>query len=289
MDVILSSSGIEIVNGVTYIVSDNQNTIFKKDGNVITPIKINTTDNTDEVAKIDKKDFESLCYVNYKNSEYLLVVSSGSVKHTRDTLFIFDIEKQKVIHKKNIRDLYNNIQKEMGLNKNQLVNIEASTLNENNIIFFHRGNESGKNASISIPKNELLEYVLNNNKIPEFEVRKIELPIDKRFQGQALPGISGAYTLSKTKILITYSLEATQSNYHDGRILGSYIGILDLENGQVISTPIYENGNPTADRIIKAEGIILESELNDNFLQISVVSDNDNGDAEYLSLKIRLN
>ena len=285
---ILSASGIEQINDKTYIISDNQNVLFIKKDKEIQAIPLNPSDNIKKVQKKDKKDFESLCYIPYKNKDLLMIVSSGSHLISRDTIYLFNTKKQKIFYKKNVRELYNNIQKKMGLAKGQLINIEASTLVGENILLFHRGNESGQNYLIEISKMDFMNYITNDKNPPDFKLKKINLPVSDKFIEKALPGISGAYTLKNNTILISYSLEATKSNYTDGEILASYIGILNTENMLVSSIIIPDKENPNKARIIKAEGVISKTELKNNSIIISTVSDNDNDKAEYLEIEITL-
>lgn len=57
MNKILSASGIEIIDGKTYIVSDNQNVLFIKSGTSIKYLAINKSDNDEKIHKGVKKRF----------------------------------------------------------------------------------------------------------------------------------------------------------------------------------------------------------------------------------------
>jgi len=288
MKEILSASGIEIIDNKTYIVSDNQNVLFVKSNQKIRTIFLRDDDNNKAVAKAIKKDFESICHYKTDQHNYLLIISSGSLINTRDSVFIFDIDKEKLISAKNVRSLYNQIQKRMRLPKGQLINIEASTVTDKEILIFHRGNESKQNYLIRFKKQDFINYLINKHPVPEFTLTAFNLPIKKELEEMVSPGISGAYTIDNHKILITYSMERTSSNYNDGEILGSYIGMLNLSNNNVISTFFSSKSNNLEIRKIKVEGVAI-NKLEKNIYQISVVSDNDNGISDFIKLKIGFN
>ena len=280
---ILSASGIEVINHITYIVSDNQNVLFVKDKKSIKAIPLNGNETSDKINKTIKKDFESLCHIQYKKYNYLMIVSSGSVKDNRDTIFVLDTKTQKLTYKKNVRELYNLIQTKMGIKEGQLINIEASTSTSQYIFMFHRGNESGQNYMIQFPKDELIEYLIGENKTPQFSISTIDPPIRENLKNKVLPGISGAYTISDNELLITYSMEMTNSNYHDGEIIGSYFGILNLLNSKITSAFFPDKQDQNKLRVIKIEGIVLNRKTKSHY-QISVVSDNDNGFSQFIKM-----
>ena len=285
MKEILSASGIEMVNDKTYIVSDNQNVLFVKTNSGIKSIALRKTDHTNFVAKTNKKDFESICHYQTESQNYLLIISSGSLLNTRDSIFIFDITKEQLAYVKNVRELYNNVQKRMGLETGQLINIEASTTTKNKILLFHRGNESKQNYMLSFDKKEFVNYLTSNTNTPDFLLTAINLPIKKELAKIVNPGVSGAYTINDNEIMITYSMERTNSNYNDGEILGSYLGVLNLENNKVVSVPFNSKENKSELRKIKIEGVAIHKQEKNTY-QISVVSDNDNGVSDFINLNI---
>lgn len=213
-----------------------------------------------------------------------MIISSGSFLDSRDTIFLFDVKREKLAYKKNVRELYKLIQTKMGILQGGLINIEATAATDSDIFMFHRGTESKQNYMIRFKKNEFIDYLINDGSIPNFYIAKVEPPISEQFRTLVTPGISGANSINNNQLLVSYSMEMTESNYSDGEILGSYFGILNLNDLSINSTYFKDQKNHSEHRKIKVEGIVYHKKEANN-ISLSVVSDNDNDASQFIQLK----
>lgn len=281
-DQISSASGIESINGTTYIISDDQASLFITDNfSEIKKIKIIDSDKI-RIDKLYKPDFEALGKINIKNSNHLLIISSGSKIDYRDTVFLFSVDDKKIIAKRNFRNIYNKMKISANLNTNYSINIEAVSVDSNSVYLFQRGNLDGNNVIFKFSKKEFLEYLNGKQNNLEFEFKKFTLPI----LNSKNSGFSGACYLNENEMIFTASVEINPDTYQDGAILGSYIGILNYETGGIKYT-LFEKNNKVV--ITKLESVYIINKISENSFRIFLSSDNDNGVSEFYKVVLKIN
>jgi len=270
-----SASGVHFIDGSIWLVGDDAVDVFEMDEdlNIQNQYQISSLRNTKEgrVIKSIKADFESMDFFDSK----LLMLGSGSKKISRDTAVLFDLIKREIIIQTNTRLLFNYLMEIGNIDSSVSINIEGLASDSKYFYLLHRGNIDGNNNIYRIDKEELIHY-LKTNTLPQVDCYRFKLP---EIDGY-LSGFSGACISPDEKyLLFTSSVEATNDVYHDGEILGSFIGYISLagENkmADLMAWPV------KLDQAIlktKLESISVIDQKNDQF-KLICVSDNDNGES----------
>jgi len=212
-----SASGLLYHNDLLYIISDNSTYLYEYN---IPNEKLNKIPLVDypkeNIPKKEKPDFEAINY--YKDA--VVVLGSGSTKK-RNLSFLYSSEADSVKQNK-IVDLYQKIKQQLNIADNEL-NIEGFIMNRNNLYLFQRGNGiEGKNGIIT---------VYNSRNESELGFTIYDLPKIKN-----VPSTFTDAILVEDKIYFLASSEDTTSTYHDGEVLGSIIGTIDLKTMKLKSS-----------------------------------------------------
>ena len=243
---ISSASGLIYLDNKLYLISDSSTFLYEY---LISDAKLNAialVENPEEnKAKKDKPDFEAITLKGNK----LYIFGSGSTQK-RNKLVVYNLENNEV-KRKDLSDLYKTIQEKINLSDDEL-NIEGVLLLKDNILFFQRGNgNSGKNG------------IVCTNKNPD-EIKFI--PFD-------LPQIKNVSTTFTDAVLVEETIyflataEDTSSTYHDGEIMGSIIGSIDLKTMKLLNwVQITDNQ--------KFEGLTLYNKTKDQ-IEFLLCEDND--------------
>ena len=289
-DQLSSASGIENRNHSLYIIGDDIPWLLEIDFdfNVKTKFRLAGTDTlvNGRTPKDVKADFEALGFLNDTN---LLVLSSGSLNHTRDTAYIFNIYSDNLINKKNIRPLYESIKKHVNMSIEHEINLEGLAISGNNVYMLHRGNVS-ENFIVRINKLDFNSYLYSSDTIPSFEVFWFDLPTSN----DLISGFSGACMHpNDSEIIFCASMEKTNDEVNDGEIVGSYVGIIPLttlSKGKYTATLLRENDKISR---YKLEGLCVkdspEGLNNSNYVSLLGVCDNDDGTSYFLDLQMITN
>lgn len=233
-----------------------------------------------------KADFESIASFNFEDTDYMLVLSSGSMVNTRDTAHIIRLGDSLTSYKKNIRDLYEKIKSLAGIPDSNEINIEGLAVSNSAAYFFHRGNVY-ENFFVEIQLDSLMSYLLSgNNNLPALKIYTVNLPT----YNQIPSGFSGAcFMPDQSAILYTASLEDTDSELYDGEILGSFIGYIPLDKldaGISFASLLKDKNELPINK--KLESIVIKS-VTDNKLLVLSVSDNDDGSSDIFEMNVYLN
>lgn len=281
-----SASGVASFNGSTFIVGDDSPWLFILDENkkISEKVKLSSVDSLvkNRTPKALKADFEAMAAIKIDEKEHLLVISSGSSEITRDTAYLVPLDPELEIKKRNLRPLYEEIKQAANISQNDEINIEGLAMDQKNTYLLDRGNVSANFIAV-INSDQFLNYISDSsNQIPEVSVFYFDLPVYNNLS----PGFSGAcITADKKKLLFTASLEDTEDVINDGKVLGSFIGLIDLEklsDGKYLSVMVKENGEILAKKL---EGISIIS-TSQNRINVLVVCDNDDGTSDLYEMEI---
>lgn len=282
-----SASGISNHNETLFIVGDDIPWLYELDENlkIIDSTKISGVDSSYEgrTPKFLKSDFESTEIILDDYVYKIIIISSGSVMHTRDTAYMVDIEKKEKILAKNLRPLYEEIKLQSKLHENNEINIEGTAFSDDHAFLIHRGNVS-ENLIIETNRNAFLDYIKNNAPIPDFKIYRFNLPVYKGVSA----GFSGVSMLpDKSGLLFTASMEDTGDEVNDGAVLGSYIGIIPfsgIQNGEYSAELLMLNNSILAKKL---EGITVLPNSGEKELNVVTVCDNDDGTSDILTFSIK--
>jgi len=258
-----SASGLYLRQNSLFVIGDNSAYLYEynlenKSLNKIEILKgLKTLEN---IPKADKPDFEVLC--NHANSLYIL--GSGSTDR-RDLMIEYQLDTKKVIQH-SLTSLYAKVKAACKIDDENL-NIEGAIFTGDTWFLFNRGNgNANKNGVIKINGSDL-------TKAQEIEFT----PIMLLKTDQKLVSFTDAI-LHENNIYFIAAAENTQSTYHDGEILGSYIGSLDAKTLQL-------NFTKQISAKQKFEGITFYKQIK-NQLQFLVCEDRDTDVLETVIYKL---
>ncbi len=278
-ETIPSASGIEYLNKLFYVISDDMPHIFQSaDLQNFTKTTIVKNHNTKPIEKLLKPDFEALSKVILNKKTYLLIVSSGSKIDLRDTIYLFDIATKAVIAKRNFRSIFEKMK--LSIKNETNINIEAATQTSDKILLFQRGNIANDNFIYFFNKTNFIDYLLGKTNELNFSYESFKLPQYNGIQS----GFSGATMINDYKILFTASLETNHDAYTDGEIIGSYIGTILTKAGKISCTLFTDKNKkpiPT-----KLESVVIKNKLSNTKYNIIISGDNDNGISDFFELNI---
>lgn len=285
-----SASGIEYLNGKTYLVGDDMRWLVSLDDEWKVTGKfalsaIDTLVNNRTPWNV-KADFESIASFNYNASNYLIVLSSGSMAETRDTAHIVRLDDGLTHFKKNVRELYDAIKSLASIPSGNEINIEGLAISNTSAYLFHRGNVF-ENFIVEVELDALMTYLISSNgAIPSLQVYPFDLPKYNEIPS----GFSGACMMKdRPALLYTASLEDTESELYDGEILGSFIGYIPLDKldeGISYACLLTDKNDRPINK--KLESIVIKSKT-DNKLHVLSVSDNDDGTSDIFEINLHLN
>jgi hypothetical protein len=246
-----SASGLVYHNNTIVAVGDNSSYLYEytisNEKLERYPLQENAQENT--LKKI-KKDFEAI--TQFEDTIY--VFGSGSTEN-RNTMVQIDAKTKKVITTQDLSMLYASMQSFGEINPEDF-NLEGAIYNGENWFLFNRSNgKKSKNAIFTISgKNLTDEFSILHNK---FKLPKIK-------------GVETSFTdaiLVDDQIYFLATAEATESTYHDGEVLGSIIGQIDVAKMKLKSHKIISKTN-------KLEGITLVEETPET-ISFLLCEDND--------------
>lgn len=280
-DDIPSASGVEAIGNELWMIGDDSPFLyqFDQDLKILNKYKISNINKKEgnRILKTDKADFESMARLG----DRLFILGSGSKIQSRDTLVIFGMKEKEVLSKYNLRELYKQFLTLGGFDSIQQINIEGLVASSSHMYFLHRGNICGNNDIYRLSIKDFDHYLRSGESVEHIQMHRYTLPKINDFQS----GFSGACLSDDEQFLyFTSSVEATNDVYHDGEVLGSFIGRIKLKNNEVEYWPLKEKGQFIK---TKLESIsIIEQNADD--IRIICTSDNDDGYSEIHHFRLTL-
>lgn len=273
IETIPSASGVVCEQDRIWLVGDDAAPLFElnHDLKIINQYILSKINNKKDgrILKSLKADFESLDIAGNE----IIVLGSGSSEVSRDTAFVFNKDSRELVAKKSIRPLFNLLIALGNYDSLSSINIEGLSSCSQYFYLLQRGNIGDHNDVFRIPKASFLAY-LNGGELPKVELYHFKLPMI----GAYMSGFSGACISPDEQYLIfTSSVESTLDVYHDGEVLGSFIGVIPLTGSEALkevqSWPVKEK-----DQFVKTklESVCVQYQDHQLF-DLLCVSDNDDG------------
>ncbi len=269
-----SASGVTVFGTNYWVIGDDSPFLFQlnKQLQLIDKSAIYSTEQVlnGRIGHTSKPDFEAIEHLENKK---FLIMASGSYSPQRDLCVVVDLEADTMIQTYVLSAFYEYLKKDSLLLGHEF-NLEGLALANGNLYFFNRG----QNLIFSLSKNDFFEYLVDNSELPEYRVQKYNLPKLDSLSA----GFSGAtYCEPWKKLIFTASYESSPNAYNDGAILGSLVGVIDLNQGDLSLdydyTPIPENNDP-----LKIESVAIDSIISEKQVQLVFVSDSDGGDSHFV-------
>lgn len=272
-----SASGIEYVDSNLYVIGDNSPWLFKLDEKfeILDRYQLLTARSLPDsiFEKIVKPDFEAMCRFEKQNK--IFVFGSGSKSPERDVLVEINLSDEFAAKEYSLERFYRGLKASAKLTDAEL-NIEGAEVVNDQLYLLNRG----RNLLLRYSLQEFLNSLEDSGEIPEPEIFDFELPEIRGIEA----GFSGvSYAPEINALIFTATVEDTDNWIDDGEVLGSYIGMISLENlGEDLSpqaVTIKENGETL---LIKIESITVLPPFNETDAEILLVTDSDGGESEIL-------
>jgi hypothetical protein len=212
-----SASGLVHLDDKLYIISDSSSYLYEYTIASEKLNKIALVENPQEnIHKKEKPDFEAITH----KGDNIVIFGSGSTEK-RNNAYIYKTKSGK-IKEKDLSNVYFRVKKLFNLSDDEL-NIEGIIISNESAYLFQRGNGTlGKNGIIC-SKDE--------TENPGFKFIPFDLPKIKN-----VPTTFTDAVLVEDTIYFLAAAEDTNSTYHDGEVLGSIIGTIDLKTMKLTSS-----------------------------------------------------
>lgn len=280
---ISAGSGIERFDGHWWVVGDDVEMIYKLDDKyrIVDEIPFKSEANNERLPKPTKPDLEMLSCFQHDGNEYLLAAGSGAVAKYREKGYLIKSGQNKICAL-DLEKLYISFRNALGFIEIGQLNLEGLCSNDELLFWLNRGGVDGKNAISEMKICDFIQFI-NEAKIPDIKVQEFQL---KSIDG-IKAGFSGcAYIESSDAILFCASAEDTSNSYDDGKVLGSYLGMISskqYKEGSYQHIPIMESGDKHFKQ--KLESIAVK-EADDKTMCLVGVCDNDDGITVLVEMKV---
>lgn len=215
---VAATSGLIQENDTLYIIADNANVLYtyEKAKKELTKIDLQESgDIAENIPKAKKSDFEAITH----NRDSLYIFGSGSSK-IRNQLITYNRVDQSV-KKASLDTLYSSLKSAAPM-KDKNFNIEGAIIIDNDLLLFNRGN--GPDAENGIFK------ITNWQNAEKSRISFFSIPLP------AVQNTKFGFTdavLIDDQIYFLAAAEASGSNYKDGNVLGSLLGVIDPSNMKI--------------------------------------------------------
>jgi hypothetical protein len=298
---ITAASGVEVVDGIIYIVSDDSSCLYKikHDLTLLEKIVLHSSmaNDPERIPKHYKTDLECMGQFSINGYKHLLLLGSGSKGPQRDRGFLVKLptnySRRHIVWEINIASLYQLLRSHQEITGNGEINLEGLAFGNNKVYIMNRGNPSGSmNMVLSFDKAEFVEYIQGHSDgVPFPSIHAISLPELSGVQ----TGFSGADFFDNL-FWFTCSAENTVNAYEDGEIKGSKIGLLKIHeksNGRFSEEKIvlHEVVSFMEDGMLfqgKVESLSVYEKDREGTYSALVVTDNDGGASDLLLMDIQI-
>jgi hypothetical protein len=269
-----SGSGLTKLHSSFYAVGDDSPFLFMigSDGQIQQQIPLIDTIGYDglRIPKAQKPDFEAMEAIG---DSMIIVLGSGSKSPNRDVMKIISFGQNPKVKSYSTTEFYHGLRSAPELIGKEL-NIEGLAFLDGQLFILNRG----VNVVFKFDFIEFLAFFEMGTSFPEYQSQLFELPQIAGFSA----GFSGAVALDNPPaLLFTASVEATGSAYEDGGILGSFVGVIDLEHGfanaRLQSARLQEPHGP-----LKVESIAISKVNGIRDIAVKMITDDDSSLNSYL-------
>lgn len=289
-----SASGIEFIGNSYYVIGDDSPYLYQLDEqyNLVEQYKLFETNNfsSGRIPKPLKPDLESMASFRYGRDELLLIMGSGA-SPARNRAFLVNITEGAKVKELDFTRFYDFLKKVLRITAEGELNLEGLAIDDTYTYLMQRGLGAGANVLLRFETDDFKSFVMNNGDIPVTAVYYFKLPDIENFTA----GFSGAYALDD-KLFFTASVESAPNAIEDGEVLGSIVGMIDLnalpyasDPANALKVPYVQLKSPDGSVYIgKAESLVVQSGTEGDAYKVVVVSDDDLGGSELLEVKLEV-
>lgn len=275
-----SASGIVKFKNDFFVIGDDSPYLFSidKDFNFISKQLIYSAKTLLEnrIPKIEKPDFEAMEMISENE---ILVFGSGSKSPERDVCIWIKLGVELSHKEYNITPFFNYL-RSLEIMQGYELDIEGLAQHGELLYLLNRG----RNVVFTISLQKFLAYCQTGADFPNPQTKLFSLPKIKGLES----GFSGATVFGdKPYLIFTASVEDSPNAYDDGDILGSFIGVIEINKEGIgddflIQKVDYEK-NP-----LKVESIVIDKVKSKKELDLVLVTDNDGETSEILKVRMTL-
>ncbi|MBC5993744.1 DUF6929 family protein [Pontibacter cellulosilyticus] len=290
-----SASGIEFVEGAYYVIGDDSPYLYQLDEqfkliNKYSLFESGKLGESGRLPKAEKPDLESIAGFTYGRDNMLLIFGSGA-SEARNKGYLVNLSEKGTVKELDLSRFYTFLKRTLKIETEGLLNIEALAMDNIYTYLLQRPLGSGVNVLFRFDSDDFKDFLLRNGPIPAVAVYHFTLP----GIGQNSAGFSGAYALGD-KLFITASVEDTPNAIDDGEVLGSLLGVIDL-NALPYAT---NSANPLAVPAVqvaaengaafkgKVESLVVKKTEVKNRYHMIIVTDDDRGGSKLLEVELKL-
>lgn len=276
-----SGSAIHGADDSTFwIVSDDAPYLFRiaPEGRVLDSVHLHHLSTAlHRIPKAEKPDYEAVVLAEVDGHQCLLAFGSGSHEAARDSMAVVPVRDALPHRVYGLTPFYERVRKTIDIPR-EAFNIEGAALDGSRLVLFNRGTAH----LIYVNLRDFLKEVSAGEAGTTITAGRIEIPFTDSFP----PGLSDGVFLDSKRLLFCASAEATTNWYADGEVLGSYLGLLDLENPAKprllsFSPLVGKDEKPVKEKL---EGIDLVRDNSGKILEVIGVGDNDDGTSKLLHI-----
>lgn len=281
-----SGSAMAVVQEELFIAGDDSPFLFRLNSRFELLTKLLLLDNfagLDRIPKATKPDFESMAEEASAGGTVLYIFGSGSKTPERDQMLYVPLLEPGRQQAYPLTSLYNRLAALQGGGRENL-NLEGAFIYEEKLYLLNR---SG-NQLVSVLLEEFKKYLQGIRSAEDLELSATTYQLPGRANVQA--GFSGACTLpGSSKIIFTATMEDTDNWIDDGKILGSYMGILDLQQpteSQPLEVELLKTkeNTPLPEKI---ESVSFHGFYENGDIKLLAVADNDDGSTRLFEVRLR--
>lgn len=277
-----SGSGMGYYNGAFYAVGDDDPYLVQisSTGEILNKWQAWDTLHVKNgrINKSVKPDFEAIASFPYQADTLLIIFGSGSRSPERDIVVAFNPAIETFTHLKGAT-FFRWFKNHAGLTDDE-INLEGAAYHKQTLYLLNRHN----NEMYLLPAKGFNAFIATGDTSQlSLTTQYFELPV---YQGDTAR-FSGASILSNTnEILFSATIEATGNWQEDGKILGSYIGIIELDH-QNKKTPLCL---PVMNKDTTRFGGKIEApqgfRINESEIKVLFITDDDDGTTGWGELKV---
>lgn len=276
-----SASGIVKFKDGFYVIGDDSPYLFHLDNNfkLLSKIEIYSSEKLQEsiIPKFYKPDFEAMEMISETE---ILVFGSGSKSPERDVCVLVKIGKKTTYKTYDISSFFSYL-RNLELMQTYELDIEGLAIKDDIWFLFNRG----LNIIFSFPLKDFTAYCETGTNFPIPKTKLFSLP---EIEGQEA-GFSGATSFhEKPYFVFTAAVEDAPNAYDDGDIMGSFLGVLKLENGE-INDEILILQIPNPGYPLKIESVIIDKIVSNSQTDLVLITDNDGKASEILRVQMTFN
>ncbi len=283
-----SASGVEIVGPTAYVVADDAPFLYALDATTLAPTgRITLFDAPDSASgrlpKATKPDLEALaaCVWPGRGPGLLLFGSGSAPLRHRGYWVPLPLAPGAVPLPPQALDLTAlHAAARAALPAGALLNIEAAATTDTELLLLQRGLGTGAAAVVlRLPLAATLAHLAGQGPAPTPAALEFQLPeID-----DSAAGFSGA-TFVGGRLWVVASVENTADPVRDGRVLGSFVGVLDLATGTAdFARLAWADGRAYRGKV---EGLALRRTLPGGAYELLLVTDDDLGGSTALVAEV---